>query len=319
MKNNYSTLLVIFSVFSLLSSCSSNTTEKNEPIGKYYSLNQRDNNFQSKIFLVSIENDTKYEIKLEQDPREIEQLAKADIELSISYDSSNNSVISTTYRDIKFSKNDGKEEIRYDATEGTSQLDPTSRIIGMLRNASITSIVSPSGEILAVNGLKELGDSVMLMVSTPDINSKQQLRQQWDNLIQEGMVNKNTRQLFGVIPDSAVRIGDSWTKQYEETGEINFNVSVTYVLEKYTEGIAYISSSGMINSNNNAKNMLQPSSKTNLHGKLKGRYEVDVASGLVLKSNVETSAQGIMAVMGKSIPIEIKNTSILNSKIISMK
>jgi hypothetical protein len=52
---------------------------------------------------------------------------------------------------------------------------------------------------------------------------------------------------------------------------------------------------------------------------MKGNYEVDMASGLILKSNVESSAEGFMVVMGKTIPIEIKNTSRVEGKIVRGK
>jgi molybdopterin-binding protein len=138
-------------------------------------------------------------------------------------------------------------------------------------------------------------------------------------MIQEGIVNKNTRQLFGIVPDSAVQVGDSWTRQYLEKGEIGLATSVTYSLEKVVDSIAYISALGIITADISVRNMLQPSANADLHGKMKGNYDVDMASGLVLKSNVETSAEGFMVVMGKSIPIEIKNTSRVEGKIIKEK
>jgi hypothetical protein len=39
----------------------------------------------------------------------------------------------------------------------------------------------------------------------------------------------------------------------------------------------------------------------------------------VLKSNLETCAEGVMVIMGKSIPSEIKNTSRVKGKIVGEK
>lgn len=320
LKVNFETLFALFYFFTILMSCSSNTTENFSQTEKaFYSLRQEKDMQTPKLFEVSIENKSNIELDMDHNSRRIEQSANADITMSIQYDSANNSIITTTYRNIKFSKKNGTEEFSYDAADGVNNFDPTTRILGMLKNAKITTIISPRGELLTVNGLKELGDSVMATVNTPDINSRQQLRQQWDNMIQEGIVNKNTQQLFGIIPDSAVRVGDSWTRQHKEQGEIGLATSVTYSLEKVVESIAYISALGIITADNNVCNMLQPSANADLHGKMKGNYEVDMTSGLVLKSNVETSAAGVMVVMGKSIPIEIKNTSRVEGKIIREK
>jgi len=319
---SHSKLWILFAklyFFASLLSCSSNTNENKQTDKAFYSLRQGQNKKTPKLFQVSIENESHIKIDLERNPREIEQEAKAEMNMTIDYDSLKNSVITTTYRNIKFRKNDGTEEVSYDVSEGVNSFDPTSRILGMLKNVKVITVISPRGEILAVKGLKELGDSVMITVNTPDINSRQQLRQQWDNMIQEGIVNKNTQQIFGITPDSAVRMGDSWTRQYTEKGEIGLATSVTYSLEKVVDGTAYISSSGIITADNNVRNMSQPSAKADLHGKMKGNYEVDMASGFVLKSYVETSAEGVMVVMGKSIPIKIKNTSRVGGKFIRKK
>jgi Family of unknown function (DUF6263) len=320
LKRIYCFFIFICFLFNILLSCSSNTTEKSiRTDGIYYNFQQDQQNHKPKLFQVSIENESHIEINLERNPREIEQSAKADMEMHIDYDSSMNSIITTTYRNIKFSKKDGTEEISYDASDGVNSFDPTTRILGMLKNASITSTVSPKGEILSVKGLKELGDSVMATVNIPDIVSGQKLRQQWDNMIQDGIVNKNTRQLFGVIPDTAVSIGDRWTRQYTEKEDIALGITVTYTLNKVKDGIAYISSSGIIKADNSQRNMLQVSGQSELNGKMKGNYEIDMASGLVLKSDVETNAEGVLIVMGKSIPIEIQNKVKVLGKVISIE
>lgn len=317
-KQNYYFYIIIFFFFKLLISCSSNVTEKSNQSDKaFYNLRQDQQKKMPKLFQVSLENESHIEINKEHNPREIEQSAKADMEMRIDYDSSKNSIITTTYRNIQFSKKDGTEEVSYDASDGVNSFDPTTRILGMLKNASITSTVSPQGEILSVKGLKELGDSVMATVNIPDIASGQKLRLQWDHMIQEGIVNKNTRQLFGVIPDTAVRVGDTWTRQYTEKGDIALGITVIYTLNKVDNGIAFISSSGIIKAENSERSMLLVSGQSEINGKMKGNYEIDMASGLMLKSDVETNAEGVLVVMGKSIPIGLKNKSTVHGMTIA--
>jgi len=55
---------------------------------------------------------------------------------------------------------------------------------------------------------------------------------------------------------------------------------------------------------------------TNLVGKQEGEYEMDVRTGMLIKSNINAHVTGTIQIMGKDVPVEVTTvTKMIGNKV----
>ena len=66
-------------------------------------------------------------------------------------------------------------------------------------------------------------------------------------------VRKRIDQVFGMLPDAAVHIGDAWLGKTVQKGELTFNVKSNFKLKEVDGGVATIESKGEVAYNDEGK------------------------------------------------------------------
>jgi Family of unknown function (DUF6263) len=188
-------------------------------------------------------------------------------------------------------------------------------MLGTLKEAIITAIVSPSGEIKSVTGYKEIGEKIIAGFAENDIQGRTMAQNQWDQVIGEGLIKKNMDQLFKIFPDSAVHLGDTWKLSSREEGELKMNVSSSFTLKAINSDIAIIQSKGQISSDNTASNLMGYGEvSTDLKGEQEGEFEMETKTGMLLSCKIKASIKGTIQVMGRDIPVTISTTVKMTGK-----
>ena len=200
-----------------------------------------------------------------------------------------------------------------DAANASATLDPTEKMLGMLKEANIVATINKAGKVVAISGYKELGEKILSGVNG-DATSRSIAESQWEKVVGEGLVKKNVELLFSIFPDSSMRIGYTWQKNMQQKGEINMNVTSTFKLKDIDDGVAFIESEGEMTSDKNESNLMGYSVTSNLQGNQQGEYEVDTKTGMLLKNKVTAKVEGSLQLMGKDIPVTIKTTVKMNGK-----
>jgi hypothetical protein len=278
-----------------------------------------DGSYRSKInftpgsrYAYTITNES--QTKLEVNGKKVDVLHKSDVGITydIQKDSAGNYVIKLHYDKIHLYNKTGDKETDLDAANSAATFDPTEKMLGVLKEANILATVTSTGKVVAISGYKELGEKILS--GFKDETSRSMAEAQWEKVIGEGMVKKSIEQLFTVLPESAKNVGDTWTKNTKQKGEIDMNVTSNFKLKDIEDGIATIESEGELTSEKGETSMMGYSVTSNMQGDQEGEYQVETNTGMVLKNNTTSTLKGSLQMMGKEIPVSIKITLTMNGK-----
>jgi hypothetical protein len=263
-------------------------------------------------YVYSIVNETAIELKVND--KTVDVLHKSDVGLiyDVQKDSAGNFVLNLRYDKIYLFTKNGDNEVELDAAHSAATLDPTERMLGLLKNAKISATINSTGKVLAINGYKELGEKIL--ASFNDENARNMAKAQWEKVVGEGMIKKNIEQLFSVLPDTTKKVGDVWKRNTLQKGEIDMNVSSTFTLKEIDGGIATIESEGEMSSEPGESNVMGYTVTNNFQGNQQGEFEVETQTGMVLKNNTTSRLKGAMQLMGKEVPVTMKTTITMKGK-----
>lgn len=250
------------------------------------------------------------QVNLEMDGNELNNNSESNIAVhyAIEKDSVGNYLLNMQYDKIQMHITKNKQETVLDADAATTSLDPVERLLGVLKQAQITATISPSGEMKSVSGYNELSQKILAAINAPDMDTRNIAQTRWEQMIEQGIIRKNIEQLFGIFPDSAVQVGDTWSLTHQQKGEINLNVTSNYKLKKIKDGLAIISSEGKLSNDQAPINIMGVNVSGNLEGEQEGEYEIDTETGMMLNSHIVVNIKGELQFMGRNVPISIKNT-----------
>lgn len=176
-------------------------------------------------------------------------------------------------------------------------------MLGALKNARVTAILTPLGEVKSITGFKEIGDKLLAGFAPDNTYEKGIAMAKWNAVAGDGMVKKSIDDIFRIFPDSAVHIGNKWKIYSHQPGEIPMNVTSYYTLEDIDDNLASINLHGKIDTDSSI-NSLNQSSAT-LSGTQEGDYKIDISSGMMMNGTVSAHLEGSVQTTGKEIPVSI--------------
>jgi len=256
------------------------------------------------------------EINMEVDGKEVDNLNRstAGINYTINKDSSGNYIFAMNYDKLKMYANNGETETESDADNGRLSLNPTDKLLAILKDASLSAVVSPEGQVQKISGYNELSDQILSTLPPNDINARQIVHARLDKLIGGEMVQRNLDQMFKIFPDSAVRIGDKWKINNQQKGEFSFETKSSFRLKDITNEVALITSETDISSDNTPVSVMGYNAVPVLKGTQQGKYEIETKTGMLINSEIESDIKGSIQIQGREIPIKIKITTTIDGK-----
>jgi hypothetical protein len=249
------------------------------------------------------------EFRLEVDDKKVDKQNKtnAGIYYTLNKDSAGDLVLGMQYDKIHIHLKDGDNESDMDAANAAGSSDVVEKLLGSLKEKGITMVVSPTGVVRSVSGLKEMEDGLMAQFSSVSSYDKNAMKGKWDKLISEELVGRNMDQLFRIFPDSSVHIGDKWQRDSRQKGEIGVTTRNTYTLQAIRDGVAYIDSEGTITSDS-VTNYMGYDVTTNLKGQQRAEYQLEMRTGMVLNATINAKIDGSLQLLGRDIPLTLENS-----------
>jgi hypothetical protein len=220
-------------------------------------------------------------------------------------DSIGNLLLSITFGDLKIFSKKGDTEMHADAQNASFSNNPVDVMLGALKDAKLTATITPTGEVINIEGYQELATELMKDLPT-DIETRKTAQAHFDKIIGKGIVENNLSQLFGIFPDSTIRRGDKWKLNSMQEGEFNFDVNNFFQLEKINEQKAHISSTSELKSDNTPVTLMGYSVTPSLNGEQEGEYTIETKTGMLLDSEVQSKVKGDIQLMRFSVPVNIK-------------
>lgn len=246
-------------------------------------------------------------IEMEVNNKTIENINKADVGItySVEKDSSGSYRMQIAYGKLRVYSKNGDQEIEADAQNAGFSINPTEKMLGLVKNATLTAMVTPTGEVKEIGGYKELSAQLMANLATDNENARQLAQAQLDKIIGTEMIRKNLSQLFQIFPDSAIYIGDKWTIESAQQGDFNLKVRSTFHLDYVTDSIAFVKSQSKIEGDRTPLTMMGYTVIPDLSGTQVANYEIEIKTGMLLRSKIESEVTGKLNMAGQEIPINI--------------
>jgi hypothetical protein len=216
-------------------------------------------------------------------------------------------MVKITYDSLHIVTKKGDAVTEVDAANAKNSIDPLEKMLGSLKGSSLFVTMNNKGEVTSVNGYKEITVKLMSFIDVNNEAEKNTVTSQISGMLGEGFV-KNNLQGLDIFPDSALYVGDSWTKQQTQSGDLKLNLNTTYTLQSVKDSIAEIKSSSEVNNNNTATNMMGTNVVVNFKGNEKGSFKTDLRTGMLLNQQSAISVNGTVELNGTHVPVDIKMT-----------
>ena len=84
-------------------------------------------------------------------------------------------------------------------------------------------------------------------------------------------------------------------------------VQLTNKLKDIDEGIASVKSKGKVSSDKVNANIMGQNVTSALQGEQNGEYEIEMKTGLLLNSKIQTDVGGTLQMMDREIPVSIRS------------
>ncbi len=216
-----------------------------------------------------------------------------------------NRIVKITYDKFHIAIKKNEEEAdEYDSEKQEGELQLMDKVLKNITGSTITA--DKNGKLISNTGAKAISDKVI--AALPDYNdgSNETIKNQLENFIGDKFVTDNIVQNLTLIPDSALAIGNTWTKHTDFVGEIPISTTVTYALEKVEDGIGIVhSSADFKNVIDKTISLLGITTTADLKGTIKGDYKILEKSGFLISAASETKITGTINVSNKDVPVSI--------------
>ncbi|MBS1644346.1 MAG: hypothetical protein JST36_04845 [Bacteroidetes bacterium] len=222
-----------------------------------------------------------------------------------------NKKITVTYDRIAMQMKSQMANLSYDSKD-TANSSPELGMMGYMLHKPFNMLVSEKGEILKVEGLQAIINSMGDSTSEAGLQMRKQLATSFNDSSMKGML----QQSLNFFPDKPVSVGDTWKRSYSMNMSImSVNMDNEYKLASVDKGIAHIevnsklTGGGDITGTEEMKNV-----KVDLKGDQKGTMDVEIASGLVVNSSLKQDIKGDISMMGMKIPLTMNQDITITAK-----
>lgn len=287
-------------------------TKYADAANKTYKLHLNPSNGSS--YHYNVTNTTEMEIEADDNKVESTNKSVAGITYTINKDSSGNYLFNTKYDKLHLKIKNGENETEFDADNGRLTSNISERMLGLLKDASLTAIVTSAGDVKEIKGYKDLSIQFLSMLDPNDLNARQLAQRQLDKQIGGEMIKNTMNQLFKIFPDSAVHVGDKWKINLKSEGQLPVDTKTYFKLTDITNEIAFVTSSSEITSDNTPISLNGYDVVANLKGTQEAKYQIETKTGMLVNSETESEIKGKLQMMGKEIPVSIKVKIVIEGK-----
>ncbi|MFW0714902.1 DUF6263 family protein [Pedobacter sp. N23S346] len=173
-----------------------------------------------------------------------------------------------------------------------------------LKGATFHMVMLPNGAIKSLTGIEQMLNNMVSKMkadSAMAANIKASLSQQFNA---EGM-KQTMESSLKIYPDKPVKIGDSWTVDTKMQLTMPVETITKYTLKEVKDNIAFLNINGTLLSKGSFQSMGNKID-TDLTGTNVGDAELDIKTGLILKSHLRMELSGKMQTGGQNIDFELQ-------------
>lgn len=305
-----SPFLIVFGFFFIFS-CKQ---KQHNPTDKKYSPVLQIKDSASKYYVI-ITNETITETTVRGKEINSTNTSTAGLIYTLQKDSVGGYTLQITYDSLQVVSQSGDKKTVMDAAGAALSLNPSERLLAGIKGASIFVQLNDKGKIIAVNGYKEIANKILAKIDIPTEADRQKMQQQLYDMLGEGFVKNNLQEGFGIFPDTAVYVGDSWSKKSTQVNIMQLDVNTTYTLAEVEENVATVKSSAQVAGNGiSGAGVLNNQPAGSLNGKGSGSYKINMQTGMLTQEESDMYIEGKLQVNGIEVPLNVRITKTISSR-----
>ena len=158
--------------------------------------------------------------------------------------------LEATYKRIEMTMNMGKDQkMEFSSEKKVDAMDfmqMPSKMFSIIKGKSFIMQVNEKGEVVSVTGIDKIGEAVINEMGLPE-EMKPMARQTFQKQFNDESVKQLFSQMFNVLPNKAVKVGDSW-KTSSDLSAIHQTVSTVYTVKNIKDDRVYLTGDSKINS-----------------------------------------------------------------------
>ncbi len=225
-------------------------------------------------YYYTIHNETETNLKLNDKKMENKNNSTVGLIYEMIKDTAGGFVLKIMYDSFHIVTKKGDAVTEMDAANAANSFNPVEKMLNSLKGNSIFVAINDKGRVISG----------------------------------EGFVKNNLEQSLNIFPDSALYVGDSWTKKDTQSTELKLNLTTAYTLESVKDSTAEIKSTSEINNLNTTADLMGYSATVNFKGTEKGTIKIDLRTGLLLNQKSTINVEGTVELNATKVPVIIKMT-----------
>jgi len=248
---------------------------------------------------------SRYGVALASQTKMIQNVMDQNMEMNMDYNLHNTYRISTEGNNKKltlvYDKLDMNMQVMGQQVKMSSDDTDTSNELSAafkaLKGQSLSLLIDEYGKVLKIEGAREMLEK---------IEGAAQQKEAMKGVVGEDALKNMIEQSFGFYPKSPVKTGESWTTEMSLKQPYTIAGSATYTLVKVEGNKAFIDFTGKM-ATDSSSSMVTNGIEVGfaIEGAFSGSTEVDIDTGMPLKSFIQQKMKGNIEAGGQKIPMAV--------------
>ena len=202
--------------------------------------------------------------------------------------------------------------------EGEGADTPSPMKDDFMKGFSFDMVVTPKGKVKEIKGMEKMMEMAMSAAMPDSVANdpsskammepvKEMLKKQFSDKSMSSMME----QMTDYFPEGDVAVGDKWEKVVNMSAIMPMKITSNYTVKDIKDGIAIIEVEAKVEPGEGEAIM---GMKVTLNGTQKGTMEINVKSGIIVKSTMDQTIDGTVGMMGMSFPMKISGQTTIEAK-----
>jgi hypothetical protein len=178
--------------------------------------------------------------------------------------------------------------------DGKDPMKMLNGLFGAIKGQKFSMKVDAEGKVLELTGFENMANNIVDSMSFDEEQSRQ-LKEKFNQQFNSEKMKSQLGRMFYIFPNKEVKVGDSWQKISDVSGDMAGNYNSTYKVTDIEGDMVTLEENTKVESGQE---------KMNLKGDIKGTIVVDSRSGLLV--NADQDMRMTTDVGGKNFDMKLK-------------
>lgn len=205
-----------------------------------------------------------------------------------------------TYQRIRINQDFGFNQSEYDSDNPPSYIEPSMRGYGALAGSILEISMDNKGSVIRLTGTDDLIDRMIEDIDLPDSPDRDRMLDGIRSQFGEKALTESIQQITSFYPPMPVAVGDEWSSETSIGAGFPMLILNRYILISKDGGLSIIKLESEITAGDDGAGIEIGSVNIfyDIAGAQNGIIEVDEASGLPVRSDIEMSFKGTVNISG---------------------